>query len=175
MRNLVLAALVVVLAAGCGSSSTSSGGASSSAKTSGRPLTKAEFIARADAICAKSKSDFDPLQKNINAALQAEQTSDTATNRKALANAFNSAAQSASPFVDQLRALQPPPGDRVVIAKYLGSVTSNIKLLQQYGNAIAANAPRSVQTLAQQLNQGSATAKSMAQSYGFHVCGAGTS
>jgi hypothetical protein len=138
-------------------------------------LTKAQFISRADAICAKSKRDFDPLQNQINAALRAEQASDTAPHRKALANAFNRAAQSASPVVDQLRALRPPTRDRVAVANYLGSVASNIKLLQQYANAIAANAPRSVQTLAQQINQGSATAKGLAQNYGFHVCGAGAS
>ncbi len=88
---------------------------------------------------------------------------------------MNRGAQIASPLLDQLRALQPPASDRVVVAKYLSGVASQINLLQQFATAVENDDARGVKTISQQFAQGKASVRGLAQGYGFKVCGSGTS
>jgi hypothetical protein len=170
------AVVAIAVMAGCGGSSgTTSSGSSSSARTSAPALTKSEFISQADAICGQAKVKGKAEVDAVNAAVKAEQGNDSAANRQALGNALNREIQVAKPVLDQLRALQPPPGDRVVIAKYLGAVASNISLAQQFVTAVESDESQAMQTISQQINQGTSTADGLAQGYGFKVCGSGTS
>jgi hypothetical protein len=104
--------------------------------------------------------------------LRADETSDTAANRQALGNAINHVIATAEPVLNQLRGLQAPRADRVVVAKYLAGVASQITLYQQLVSAIENDDPGSVQTIGQQIDQGKASVDGLAQGYGFRVCGA---
>jgi hypothetical protein len=106
--------------------------------------------------------------------LNAVQRNDTATNRQALAVNVNREVRFASPVLDQLRALEPPAGDRVVIAQYLGAVASNISLAQRFAGAVENHDAQAVQPVAQQLHDNAVSARALAQGYGFKVCGSGT-
>lgn len=165
----------MALLAACGGSNSSSSASSPTATTSASALTKAQFITRADAICTRANAKLKSQQNVINAALKADQANDTATNRQALGEAMNRGAQIASPLLDQLRALQPPASDRVVVAKYLSGVASQINLLQQFATAVENDDARGVKTISQQFAQGKASVRGLAQGYGFKVCGSGTS
>ena len=177
IRRGAAVGVVVALVAGCGSSSSStssSTGSSATASTSAGAPTKAEFIARADSICRQSKTKYDPQVKAAKAALSAEQKQDSAANRHALGAALNQEAQIAATVLNQLRALQPPPGDGATIGSYFDSVGTNINLAHQFVNAIDNNNVQALQTISQQLNRVTATAERQAKSYGFKVCGSGT-
>jgi hypothetical protein len=125
-------------------------------------------------ICANANARLRAQQTSINAALKADQANDTATNRHALGNALDQDAQIASPLLDQLRALEPPAGDRVIAAKYESGVASQIGLIQQLANAVNNNDAQAVKTISQQFQQGKASVRRLAQGYGFKVCGSGT-
>jgi hypothetical protein len=105
--------------------------------------------------------------------VQADQASDSATNRQALAQALQRVVQLASSQLDRFRALQPPASDRVVVSKYLAAVASQIALVQQFASAVQDDDSQQVRALSPQISQGKATAQGLAQGYGFTVCGSG--
>lgn len=66
MRRLApLIFLVALVLAGCGSSSGGSSSATGAATGGGGELTKAEFVARADAICEATKTKQEPLRREL--------------------------------------------------------------------------------------------------------------
>jgi hypothetical protein len=166
--RLGLVATWLALTAGCGSS----GSASTSTPAASAP-TKATFIAKADAICTTARTQLNAQQTVVNAKVAAEEANDTATNRHALGDAVTQDIAIASPLLDQLRTLEPPAGDRVIIGKYLSAVAGQITLYQQFVTAVENNDAQAIQTVSQQIQQGKASAKGLAQGYGFKVCGSG--
>ena len=159
--------------AGCGSAGTPTTPSTTTPPSATAAPAKAAFIAEADTICANARAKLRVQQAAINAALKAEQANDTATNRHVLGDALNQDSLVASPLLDQLRGLQPPAADRVVIAKYESGVASQIGLIQQFANAIDSNDAQAVRTIVQQLQLGKASVQGLAQGYGFKVCGSG--
>jgi hypothetical protein len=171
-----LMVLVSVFVAGCGGSS--SPGRSTAATTPPGPSTapasaaptRAAFIAQADRICRTSAGLLNAQQRTIDAALQADQTSDTPANRAALAAALRRDEILVTPQLNRLRVLA-PVADRVVVGRYLASVASQIQLIEQFAVAVEKQDRPALNVIAQQLTQGKATATSLAQGYGLQVCG----
>jgi hypothetical protein len=177
-RCWCMSALTAALVAGCGSSGTTS--VPETATT--RPATsvpaapaptKAQFIAKADAICAAGNgSHADAEQKKIDAAVRADQTNDTPAARDAVATGLEAEVAIANPLLDRLRALTPPTADRVVVSRYLAVMASQINLVDQLSTAIAGDDAATVTTVSQQVTDGKANLNGLAQGYGFKVCGA---
>lgn len=102
------------------------------------------------------------------------QAHDTAATRQALGNQLNRSATLASTYLNQLRALRAPANDRTVISNYLAGVSSGIGLIRQLGGNVTSNNTQAIQRTTQQIQQQSVSTRSLARSYGFRVCGAGT-
>ncbi len=175
VRWLATAVALCAVVAGCGSSGNSTTGSPATAPTTTTSaLTKGTFIAQAHAICQAGRIKLTRQQSVVDAVTRAEQSSDTPANRDALAAALDKFVRIASPELDQLRALEPPASDRVVISKYLAGVAPQISLLEQFVTAVRSNDAQAVQMLATQLQQGKALVQGLGQGYGFKVCGSGT-
>jgi hypothetical protein len=116
-RRVVPAAIALSLAAGgCGSSKKTTTTTTTRAASS-PSATKAQFIAHADGICQSARAKLTPLQATLGRELQAEQARDTAAHRAAVAAAFGQSTQVASPLLDRLRTIAPPPSDSAAMAK----------------------------------------------------------
>jgi hypothetical protein len=163
IRRLGLVAVISAALAGCGGSGTSS---------STTP-TRAGFVARADAICKTARTKLNAQQASINAAARADQTSDTAANRHALATALNQDANIATPLLNQIRALAQPAGEHAVISDYVSGVGAQIGLVKQLATAIDKNDVQAAQSVSQRMAQGKASVDAAAQRVGFKVCGSG--
>jgi hypothetical protein len=130
-RAAVLAGLVSVAAiAGCG------GGSGSSGSNSGAPAktaTKAEFIAKADALCAAGKSS-EPDEAQIATLLT------TVPFPKAHVTAvLTSASQAIDHYKDLIAALPRPAADSAAIATWLSQAANLGNLLGQLGSEAASD------------------------------------
>ncbi len=111
MRNAcVLALLASVILAACGGSGSSK--ATSNAATGPPPTTKAEYIARADPICAAAKRRA-PTKRIL--ALIGQFPTPTAE----ISRLLRKTATIVKEVTAQLTAIPPPPPDRAAIARWL--------------------------------------------------------
>jgi hypothetical protein len=170
-RRVAPAAIALALAAaGCGSSKN----ATTTTTATSPSATNAQFVARADAICQSARAKLTPLQATLGRELQAEQASDTAAHRAAVAATFRQSTQVASPLLDRLRTIAPPPSDGAAMAKYLSGVASQITLIDKFADAVLANDAEAVTTLGHEITQGKASVNALARGLGFKICGSGT-
>ena len=163
LAALVLASLAI---AACGSSSSSS----SKANTSTQPqpsgqVSKAKYVAEADAICRAGQVRLRPL--NAKAKTQAK-----VRNTAGLANTLDQAVTIAEQTLAKLRAL-PPPTDNTLAQQYFNGVQAQIGLIRQFSAAVKQGNANAIAPLTQQINRGSVTVRTLARRYGFKVC-AGT-
>ena len=148
--------LAAVLVSGC-SSKQSSG---TPGAASGR-LTKAEFIARGDAVC----KEIDEIPDTINAPAE---TSDIG----AAADYLQQSLDKTRPKVAQLEALRPPAADQAVADRLR---TTYDQLLAKEADVIAAARARNQAAYTTAQGEVAALIKDLhdeASAYGFRVCGA---
>lgn len=170
-RSLLVLICAAQAMAGCGNGSSSPAAPAGRAASSPASTTKSQYISEGDAVCRAAVDSLKHRQKKIDAAARAEQVNDTAANRTVLAAALRAEVGRAQPQLDQLRALTPPPSDRVVIAKYLAGVAGQITLVDQLAAAIDNNDSSTFKVVGQQLTVGKAEVRGLAQGYGFKICG----
>jgi hypothetical protein len=185
-RAACLAGLSSVVLAACGGSgsSTAGGGGSGSASTTGSAAAgtstptigtnpaRANFIAKADQICADANRALTAPQNKVDAALKAEQAKGTTANRTALASAVRETSSVANGELDRLRALSPPSVDRQVVDAYIAAVADQTKLVDELASAVAGNHGSAVTKVGDELTAGKAKVDGLGQAYGFKVCGA---
>jgi hypothetical protein len=113
-RVFVLAVLAGLILAACGS-----GSSSSSKTTAAAPSgpTRAQYIARADPICAAAKKRA-PTKRIL--ALIGQFPTPTAE----IARLLRETVQIVNQVHDQLSALTPPPADKAAIARWIGQATA---------------------------------------------------
>jgi hypothetical protein len=129
-RAGVLLGLVSVIAvSGCGSSSKSSSSTTSAAKTS----TKAEFIAKADALCAAGKST-EPDEAQIATLLTT-----VPFPRAHIVAVLGSASQAIAHYKALIAALPRPAADSAEIGTWLTEAANLAGLLGKLGDEAAAN------------------------------------
>jgi hypothetical protein len=105
--------MLALLAAGCGSSSS---GASTAATVSG-PVTKADFVAQANAICVKGTQRTEKAGQSLgNSPTEAEAA-------VAVPAKFVPAVQAQ---IDELKALSPPPGEEAAVTSMLNLAQSDL-------------------------------------------------
>jgi hypothetical protein len=143
------AALAVALSPGCG------GGAEST----DAPLTRAEWIARADAICADANARIEALGEPKNAGELAGMTEDAvAINDKALAS---------------IRALQPPPEIEEQVVRALELSERQNEIAHAIAEAAGKGDRVSVQNLVAELAPLESEARDIAKAIGLEQCGTG--
>jgi hypothetical protein len=139
-------------------------------KASAEP-TKAQFIARADRICRQANALLKQPASNVAAAVNDEERTDTAAHRAAVVTALREESALARPQLDRLRALTPPAPDHAAVGNYLAAVAGQISLTDQLAAAFQSDDTSAIASVAQQIPRNHTTVDSLAQGYGFKVCG----
>ena len=165
-RRSGLAPAVVALAlAGCG------GGAATTTGPGPAP-TKAEYIARADAVCRSARASLSQLQAQTLALLR---LGDTPKAYAQAATLFRRVRVLEQGELTRLRALRLPAGDTTTVTGYLRAGAGAVALVGRFADAFARRDKRALTRLARRGVQMAATTKGLAQGYGFKVCGHGRS
>jgi hypothetical protein len=136
---------------------------------------RARFVIQADRVCLRTDNQLEVEQAKVDVAVKAEQDKSTAAHRKSLASAMHAETSLAKGELTQLRALKPPPADRAVVARYLTIVASQVQLVDQFAEAVDDNDAAGVTTVSAKLTLGEKPLETLAQAYGFKVCGSTSS
>lgn len=148
MTRALVAALAASLVAGCG------GGA---VPARSEPLTRTEWIARADAICAGANARIQALGKPQNAGELATVTEDAvAINDEALVS---------------IRALQPPPEIEEQVARALELSEQQNEIARAIADAADTRDQATVQRLIAELAPLDQEAERVADAIGLETCG----
>lgn len=180
MRHLVALIFVVALTVlvGCGASS---GGSSTSteAGTGGEgALTKAEFVAKADAICEATKAKQEPLRRKLEEVARRargeEQGSGGITDgtRKELAQALGRIVAMSEASQWRIQALGIPQEDAGQLEAIFQKVESSFESSLAYGAALEQHDDAKAQAVAEKANTETHETTVLAKQYGFKVCGA---
>ena len=159
-RATALIPLLLVLVAGCGDDDDTATGATA------EPLTKAEYIAQADAICEDFRSKTLPLDKE----------SDRAANNLNFARAARAQRETMEILAEgyqRIDALQAPPGDDNAISEIAGARNQFLVLEERYIDALEAGDGPRIETLAGEIDSATERRDAILTAYGFKVCGQG--
>jgi hypothetical protein len=185
-----IAAIVVL--AGCGTSASHSGQADTHMRTraatsTDAPASKPGYIAKADAICARTASALTPVQNNLyvdQARVSASLSADTLANRRRVANDFKQVVVAYQQKQAALSVLRAPAADRAILGRYLSAAELQTALIRKLITAYdlpsgATISDQHLSALAEQLVIGrqllaaQTAGQAAAHAYGFHVCGSG--
>jgi hypothetical protein len=136
---------------------------------------RARFVIQADGVCLRTDNQLEVEQAKVDLAVKAEQDKSTPAHRKSLASAMHAETSLAKAELTELRALKPPAADRAIVARYLAVVASQVKLVDEFAEAVNANNAAGVTTVSAELTLGEKPLESQAQAYGFKVCGSTSS
>jgi hypothetical protein len=150
MRRLCLLLAAATLLAACGDSDAGKG-----------PLSKAEFIERADEIC----SDFQTAVKDARAL-----TPDTFAELEGQLTTF---IEEAEKTLKAFRELEPPTADEDTVSAYEGLGEQNIAVLRKMRDAAEDADQERVRSFQDDLLNIAARQKGIAKTFGFKVCGGG--
>jgi hypothetical protein len=152
---LLLVALAVL--AGCGSSSSSA-------------PTKAEYVAKADAICKAAGEKTAPLVTKLESSAGAI-ASGSATVAREVAPVLVKLHEVGASSLSQLRALKEPTGEKAAIEKYLSPLTNVVAAAGQAASSLGAGQPSAAFGLLAQVESDAQQATSAAGAYGVAPCG----
>jgi hypothetical protein len=163
----VLAALAV---AGCGGSDS----ATTRTETvtveadDASPLSKAEWIERADAICEENDEEIEPLGEKFDE-LQDGPGSDQKSQEGA--EVLREVTASRRGAYERIDELEPPPGDQQLIEKMLDTAEAGLTYNEQIADGLEADDYSAITDGVEQREKKSAAASGMAEGYGLEVCG----
>jgi hypothetical protein len=159
-RATALIPLLLVLVAGCGDDD------DTATVATAEPLTKAEYIAQADAICEDFRSKTLPLDKE----------SDRAANNLNFARAARAQRETMEILAEgyqRIDALQAPPGDDNAISEIAEARNQFLVLEERYIDALEAGDAARIETLAGEIDSATERRDAILTAYGFKVCGQG--
>jgi hypothetical protein len=161
---VIAAMLLVVAITGCGGGSTST-----TAATVPAAPAKAQFIARADAICARTNAKLKPVQQRL-AALARESESTVETGESA---ALRQGATITREGIAQLQALTVPPSDAATVKKIITALDDEAADIDTMASATASGEASAIEAAKRAEQTTKATYGGLAQGYGLNICGAG--
>jgi protein-tyrosine-phosphatase len=132
------------------------GSAGNGDETSG-PLTKQEFIARADEICEQTEHR-----------IQALEPPSTTNDLDDYADAIGEISDEG---IGELRALKPPPGDAEVIRELIANIEKSVELLPEYAQAAQSQDATRFRQVEARLQEIADESVLLAREYGFKQCG----
>jgi hypothetical protein len=161
------ALLTACVLAGCGGSSSTTG---TTAASAGSTPTKAEYVAKANAICAHASSQTGKLLGELESATTAALSAPSASGGAHLADLVAGLHSAALRVLGQLQALTPPSSDRAAVAQFLTPLATAIGGLGQAETAISSG--HASQALSSLLDLQSKTPQlaAAAQAYGLTQC-----
>lgn len=122
-------------------------------------LSKEEFIARADEVCA----DVNARTQELEQPRDPREFTRFARRAKAITEEA----------VADLRALEPPEDDAATIDRMIDNIEEAVNVLPEIGDAVAAEDFQRVQELGTQVQASAQQAQEIAQDYGFEECARG--
>jgi protein-tyrosine-phosphatase len=149
------AVVVLALALG-GCNGDEPGSAGNGDETSG-PLTKEEFIARADEICEETEHRIQALEPP------------STTNE--LDDYADEIEEISDEGIGELRALRPPPEDADVIRRLIANIEKSVELLPEYAEAAQSQDATRFRRVEAQLQEIADESVLLAREYGFEQCG----
>jgi hypothetical protein len=166
LRKLSAGALAAVVLAGCGSSSpTSSSTPTTGTTTAAAGNTRAEFIAKADALCTTAHAKQGTVHGKANKKTTAAE----------LVPLLRAQAKIAKGLATSLRAITPPVGDTTAVTRFEHSVTELSVYSTALSNSIHANHAYAARALAAKLSSWRQRETLLGQGYGYKVCANGIS
>jgi hypothetical protein len=163
-RAFALFPLVLLLAAGCGGDDSTE--IVTGATATVEPLSKAEYIERADAICAEFTAKTEPLAKELNRALNN-------FNFARAARAQREAHEAVRDGYERINALPPPEGDENAISAIAEARNEFLVLDERFVDAIEAEDFTRIEALNGELRSVVERRNAILTAYGFKVCGQG--
>jgi hypothetical protein len=165
-RLMPSVAVIAVLAiAGCGGGGTKTV-TQIGTQTSAEPLTKAEYIARADAICKVEEAKRAELEQQV-----AELAPITSGETRVVAALLRKQADNQRAEVKELTALGPPAADAADLASLLSILGAEITDLDDWADAYDRRNAKEIRSSQARVAAHNAEASSLARGYGFKVCG----
>lgn len=175
-RLLPLILLVVI--AGCGSSSPDDSTPATDTASSGEGSSaKAQFIAKADALCEASKAERKPLQAQVEEVAEKargeEQASGTIADatRRELAATLGQITAIAEADLGQLKSLASPETETDQLEAIFQKSESAFRASRTYRAALTNHEDAEAQASAEAGNAETREVATLAQQYGFKVCG----
>jgi hypothetical protein len=169
VRALGLLGLTLAVS-GCGGGGHAAKTATTATTGSGGPA-KAQFIAQADNICRglrTSLAQFQAQTKSLTA------LGDTPKAFGLAATLFRRVQSIEQGELSRLRALPLPSGDTSAVTNYFEQGAKSVALIGSLADAFAKGDKTAIANIERDGSRISATAKGLAQGYGFKVCGNGT-
>lgn len=128
------------------------------------PLTKDEYIAQADQICADTKTETDALEPEFNAA-------DEAGDVDGAADILAEGSDITKDAFDEIEALEPPEEDQATIDEFISLSQQQIDLGDQIVDAIRAGDDAAIDDLSAQAEDLEQQSDAIADEYGMVDCG----
>jgi hypothetical protein len=160
--------VTLVALAGCGGSESSS--TETVTVQSGETLSKAEFVEKADAICADWKPEREALQEQAEELIGGINAgSDDA--RAELSELLSEATENAEQELSEIRQLSPPPADASTIDSMLSTAGVQVALTREESDALRYREFAAFGSVTRRAGAAKAKASALARSYGLKVCG----
>jgi hypothetical protein len=169
----VARAVLVVLGLGASLAIAACGGGGTETVTrvrtqaSAEALTKAEYVAAADAICKNHRARREDLEK------QATGVGPIVSKDQAhqVADLLRQASDNLMVEVQELRALQPPTADASTLGSMLSILSAQAAEIDDWADAYDKLDAQEIRRFQTRIAEDTAEATGIAQGYGFKVCG----
>jgi hypothetical protein len=170
-RSMILAATAAtaLLTAGCGGSDGGGGKAAASkpasaAATAPKPLTKSEYLAKADALCRDARAIGTKANDAVRKAFAAKDA-------KGAADAIDKYGPSFARKIVALHKLPQPKGDEAQLQQLLNLMDAQVKAFVLESTALRKGDQKRLTDLAQAQRDAVSAAEELGRKYGFRVCG----
>ena len=140
-RIVVATPLAVIILAACG----------------GDPLSKEEFIAQADAICAEAEEEIADMERP--------------TNPDQIDSFVQQARELTENTLEQLRELDPPEADAEQLEQMLDAIQRAVDQLLALAEAAKTNDTQAIADASREVQEATETSREIASEYGFEKCG----
>jgi hypothetical protein len=150
--------IAVVTLVGCGGNG---GGAT--------PLSKADYIAKGDAICAQKRQQRGQLVNEMQNAIASGVNSARDADR--VHDISNQAANYVDQLATELQGLPKPTGDEQILDTLLSTISAEATDIRHFADAVDSLDASQIRSFGEAAESDAGKAIAIAQGYGFKVCG----
>jgi hypothetical protein len=134
-------------------------------------LSKADYIAKGDAICAQKRQQRGQLVNEVQNAIASGVNSASDAHR--VHDISNQAADYVDQLASELQALPKPTGDEQILDTLLSTVRAEATDIRHFADAVDSLDASQIRSFGEAAQSDAAKAVAIAQGYGFTVCGQG--
>jgi hypothetical protein len=160
--------IAVVTLVGCGGNGGGSTVVVTTAPTA-TALSKADYIAKGDAICAQKRQQRGQLVNEVHNAIASGVNSASDAHR--VHDISNQAADYVDQLASELQALPKPTGDEQILDTLLSTVRAEATDIRHFADAVDSLDASQIRSFAEAAKSDGDKAIAIAQGYGFKVCG----